>query len=146
MRSGGRLPDLARAGWDIGTPQAVLALARASPELSPRELALKLTDTEAFSISESTVYRLLRRHGLVKRAEVVGFKAAREYHHKTSRPHQLWAIDCAYLRVAGRGWHCLATVLYDYSRYILAWRLQQDMRAMSLYPSGPGGGGADGGV
>jgi len=110
----------------------VLALARAVPELSPRELALKLTDTEAYSISESTVYRLLKRSGLVRRAEVVGFKAGREYEHKTSRPHQLWATDCSYLRVAGWGWYYLVTVLDDYSRYILAWRLQQDMTAASL--------------
>jgi transposase InsO family protein len=127
--SGPRLP------WNRLRPeeeQAVLALARASPELSPRELALKLTDTEAFSISESTVYRLLRRHGLVKQAEVVGFKAGKEYRHKTTRPHQLWATDCAYLRVAGWGWYYLVTVLDDYSRYILAWRLQMDMTAQSL--------------
>jgi transposase InsO family protein len=127
--SGPRLP------WNRLRPeedQAALALARASPELSPRELALKLTDTEAFSISESTVYRLLRHHGLVKQAEVVGFKAGKEYHHKTTRPHQLWATDCAYLRVAGWGWYYLVTVLDDYSRYILAWRLQQDMTAQSL--------------
>jgi transposase InsO family protein len=127
--SGPRLP------WNRLRPeeeQAVLALARASPELSPRELALKLTDTEAYSVSESTVYRLLRRHGLVKQAEVVGFKAGKEYHHKTTRPHQLWATDCAYLRVAGWGWYYLVTVLDDYSRYILAWRLQRDMTAQSL--------------
>lgn len=38
--------------------QDVLALARASPELSPRELALQITDADAFSVSESTCYRL----------------------------------------------------------------------------------------
>ena len=37
-----------------------------------------------------------------------------------------------YLRVAGWGWYYLVTVLDDYSRYILAWRLQQDMTAPSL--------------
>jgi putative transposase len=127
--SGPRLP------WNRLRPeeeQAVLALARASPELSPRELAFKLTDTGAFSVSESTTYRLLRRHGLVKQAEVLGFQADKEFHHKTSRPHELWATDAAYFRVVGWGWYYLVTVLDDYSRYIIAWRLQQDMAAPSL--------------
>ena len=47
----------ARVPWNRLRPeeeQVVLALARASPELSPRELALRITDAGAFSVSEST--------------------------------------------------------------------------------------------
>jgi transposase InsO family protein len=109
-----------------------LALARASPELSPRELALRITDAGAFSVSESSCYRLLKRHGLVKPAEVLGFAAQKEYYRKTSRPNQMWATDGAYLKVAGWGYYYLVTVLDDYSRFILAWRLQLDMTAGSL--------------
>ena len=125
----------ARAPWNRLRPeeeQAVLGLARAAPELSPRQLALRITDTSAFSVSESTCYRLLRRHGLVKPAEVVGFAAEKEYRRKTSRPNEMWATDGAYLKVAGWGYYYLVTVLDDYSRFILAWRLQQDMTAGSL--------------
>ncbi len=74
-------PSGPRSPWCKLRPreeQAVLALARASPELSPRELALQITDVGAFSVSESTCRRLLKRHGLVKPAEVVGFKAGKE--------------------------------------------------------------------
>ena len=126
---------LRRPPWNRLRPQeeqAVLAVARASPELSPRQLALSLTDTGSFSVSESTCYRLLKRHGLVKPAEVVGFAAEKEYRRKTERPNQMWATDGAYLKVAGWGYYYLVTVLDDYSRYILAWRLQQDMTASSL--------------
>lgn len=124
-----------RAPWNKLRPeeeQAVLALARASPELSPRELALRITDAGAFSVSESTCYRILKRYGLVKPAEVVGFKAGKEYHRKTSRPNEMWATDGAYLKVMGWGYYYLVTVLDDYSRFILAWRLQVDMTANSL--------------
>jgi RNA-directed DNA polymerase len=124
-----------RPPWNRLRPEeeeAILAVARASPELSPRQLALRITDTAAFSVSESTCYRLLRRHGLVKAAESVGFAAEKEYRHKTSHPNQMWATDGAYLKVAGWGYYYLVTVLDDYSRYILAWRLQQDMTASSL--------------
>lgn len=131
----GDRPSGPRVPWNRIRPEeeeAILALARASPELSPRELALKLTDTQAFSVSESTVYRLLRRKGLVKAAEVVGFKAAKEYHRKTTGPNEMWATDGAYLKVLGWGYYYLVTVLDDYSRFILAWRLQTDMTATSL--------------
>ena len=131
----GDRPSGPRVPWNTLRPeeeQAVLALARASPELSPRELALQITDAGAFSVSESTCYRLLKRHGLVKPAEVVGFKAGKEYHRKTSRPNEMWATDGAYLKVVGWGYYYLVTVLDDYSRFILAWRLQSDMTAGSL--------------
>jgi len=129
------VPQSPRRSWNRLRPeeeQAVLSLARASPELSPRQLALRLTDTGAFSVSESTCYRLLKRHGLVKAAEVVGFAAEKEYRRKTSRPNEMWATDGAYLKVAGWGYYYLVTVLDDYSRYILSWRLQPDMTASSL--------------
>jgi transposase InsO family protein len=124
-----------RTPWNKLRPeeeQAVLALARASPELSPRELALQITDAGAFSVSESTCYRLLKRNGLVKPAEVVGFAAQKEYRRKTSHPNEMWATDGAYLKVVGWGYYYLVTVLDDYSRFILAWRLQPDMTAVSL--------------
>jgi putative transposase len=124
-----------RPPWNRLRPEeedAILAVARATPELSPRQLALRITDTSAFSVSESTCYRLLRRHGLVKAAQAVGFAAEKEYRHKTSHPNQMWATDGAYLKVAGWGYYYLVTVLDDYSRFILAWRLQQDMTSNSL--------------
>ena len=110
----------------------ILTQARASPELSARQLALQIIDSEGLYVSESTVFRILRREGLIKPAEIVGFKADKEYHRKTSKPNELWATDCAYLKVVGWGWYYLVTVMDDYSRFILAWELKNDMAADSL--------------
>ena len=110
----------------------ILTRARASPELSSRQLALKLVDDERWYVSESTVFRILKREGLIKPAEVIGFKAGKEYHHKTKRPNELWATDCAHLKVVDWGWYYLVTVMDDYSRFILAWELKSDMAAGSL--------------
>jgi putative transposase len=109
----------------------VLAVARESPELSSRQLSAWITDNEGFAVSESTVYRILRREGLVKRQETQ-LTAANEYHTKTTRPHQMWATDASYFRVVGWGYYYLVTVMDDYSRFILAWKLQKDMSANSL--------------
>jgi putative transposase len=67
----------------------------------------------------------------VKRKETQ-IMAAREYHTKTTQPHQMWATDASYFRVVGWGYYYLVTVMDDYSRFILAWKLQKDMSANSL--------------
>jgi len=120
--------------WNRITPDEedkILAAAMETPELSSRQLAVWITDNAGFAVSESTVYRILCREGLVKRQETQ-LKAAKEYHTKTTRPHQLWATDASYFRVAGWGYYYLVTVMDDYTRFILAWKLQKDMSANSL--------------
>jgi putative transposase len=110
----------------------ILAEARASPELSCRQLACTLTDTGSMYVYESTVYRILKREGLIKPAEIIGFKAAKEYRHKTNRPNELWASDCCHLKVISWGWYYLVTVMDDFSRLILGWELKVDMAGSSL--------------
>ena len=134
----GRLPD--RKGgspvpWNKLRPEEeekICALARAFPELSSRELALRIVDAECWHVSESTVFRTLKREGLIKPAEIVGFKAGKEYHRKTKRPNELWATDCSHIKVIDWGWYYLVTVMDDYSRFILAWELKSDMASNSL--------------
>ncbi len=120
--------------WNQITPDEedrILAVARKSPDLSSRQLSAWITDNAGFAVSESTVYRILRREGLVKRPEVQ-LVAGKEYHTKTTRPHQMWATDASYFRVVGWGYYYLVTVMDDYSRFIQAWKLQKDMSANSL--------------
>jgi len=112
--------------------EKILTRARASPELSARQLALRIVDAEGLYVSESSVFRILKREGLIKPAEIVGFKAGKEYHRKTRRPNELWATDCAHLKVFDWGWYYLVTVMDDYSRFILSWELKSDMTARSL--------------
>jgi putative transposase len=56
-------------------------------------------------------------------------KAADEFKDKTTAPNQLWQTDFTYLKVIGWGWYYLSTILDDYSRYIIAWKLCTTMRA-----------------
>ena len=58
--------------------------------------------------------------------------AGKEYHRKTTGPHQMWATDASYFRVVGWGYYYLVTLMDDYSRFILAHMLQRDMTADSF--------------
>ena len=111
--------------------QAVLTVARRASELSCRQLAAWITDNQGFSVSESTVYRILRREGLVKSPEMQ-LKAGKEYHRKTTGPNQMWATDASHFKVIGWGYYYLVTVMDDFSRFILAHKLQRDMTSDSF--------------
>ena len=107
----------------------ILALALEAPELSPRELAVRFTDTDQTFVSEASVYRLLKAHDLIPSPAFIVMKASDAFKDKTTAPNQLWQTDFTYLKVIGWGWFYLSTVLDDFSRYIVAWKLCATMRA-----------------
>ena len=78
--------------------------------------------------SESTIYRLLKKGGLIKSPQVRGFPAGKESQTKTARRNQLWQTDARYFLVSGWGYYYLISALYDYSRMILGWKVQPSMR------------------
>ena len=107
----------------------VVDFALQETELSPRELAVTFTDRERYFVSESTVYRTLKAHDLITSPAFIVLKAANEFQHKTTAINQLWQTDFTYIKVLGWGWFYLSTVLDDYSRYIVSWKLCTTMRA-----------------
>jgi putative transposase len=56
-------------------------------------------------------------------------KAADEFKDKTTAPNELWQTDFTHLKVIGWGWFYLSTILDDFSRYIVAWKLCTTMKA-----------------
>ena len=107
----------------------ILEVAMLCPEWSPREIAVHVADHAGFTASESTVYRILKQAGWIKPRLVKTFPAASEYHSKTSRPNEQWQTDATYLHAKNWGWYYLISVLDDFSRRILAWKLQSCMDA-----------------
>jgi putative transposase len=107
----------------------IIELALDQSELSPRELAVRFTDERRYFVSEATVYRLLKAHDLITSPAFVVIKAADRFHTQTTRPNEMWQTDFTYFKIIGWGWMYLSTVLDDFSRYIIAWKLCSTMRA-----------------
>jgi transposase InsO family protein len=116
-----RIPDEVRV--------QVIELALDEPELSPWDLAVRFTDTESYFVSEASVYRILKAHDLITSPAFAVIKAADEFRDKTTAPNQLWQTDFTYLKLIGWGWFYLSTILDDYSRCIVAWKLCANMKA-----------------
>jgi len=116
-----RIPDDVRA--------QIIEMALERPELSPRELAVTFTDERAYFVSEASVYRLLKAQNLITSPAFTVIKAADAFKDQTTAPNQLWQTDFTYLKVIGWGWFYLSTILDDFSRYIIAWKLCTTMKA-----------------
>ena len=106
----------------------VIETALVHTQLSPRELACRMTDQEGEFLSESSVYRILKAADLIESPAYILLQAADRFPHPTRRRNELWQTDFTYLPVVGWGWYYLSTVLDDYSRKILAWKLGATMR------------------
>ena len=116
-----RIPDSER--------ERVRQIALKSPALSPRELAWHITDEMGYFISESSVYRILREYDLIASPAYIVISASDRFKNPTKRVNEMWQTDFTYFKVIGWGWFYLASVLDDYSRYIIASKLFQTMSA-----------------
>jgi len=100
-----------------------------NPELSARELAIRYAESSKYFVSESTVYRLLKKRGLLTAPNYVVLIAADEFKDKTLRVNEMWQTDFTYFKIKGWGWYYLSTILDDYSSYIVHWELCSSMKA-----------------
>jgi putative transposase len=107
----------------------VVEIAIDRPELSSRELAWHITDSRKRYISESSVYRILKERGLITAPAHILMIASNEFKTKTTRVNEMWQTDFTYFKIIGWGNYYLCTVLDDFSRFIIAWDLKENMKA-----------------
>ena len=74
--------------YQTGGPEAL-----EEAELSPRELAVRFTDTKGYFVSEASVYRLLKAHNLITSPAFIVIKAADEFTVSGIRSYE---TDCGY--------------------------------------------------
>jgi transposase InsO family protein/transposase-like protein len=116
-----RIPDFVK--------EQVVDIALEEPDKSPRELAYHITDKYEYFISESSVYRILKSYDLITSPAFILMAAGDKFKNPTRRVNELWQTDFTYFRIVGWGWYYLSTVLDDYSRYIISWKLTNSMTA-----------------
>lgn len=112
--------------------ERVRQIALERPELTPRELAYHIIDNEKYYISESSVYRILRSFDLIASPAYIVISASDRFQNPTKRVNEIWQTDFTYFKIVGWGWYYLATVLDDFSRYIIAWKLFKSMAAVDV--------------
>ena len=102
--------------------------AKLETELSPRELAFNIIDTEGYFLSESSVYRILKSYDLISPAYIL-MSAGNALTNPTKQVNEMWQTDFTYFKIVGWGWYFMGSILDDYSRYIIAWKLFISMTA-----------------
>ena len=82
--------------------------------------------------SESTVYRILKAEDLITSPAYILMQAGDQFQNPSTRVNELWQTDFTYFKIIGWGWYYPSTILDDYSRYIIAWRLCSGMAATDV--------------
>jgi transposase InsO family protein len=78
------------------------------------------------------VYRLLKSYDLISSPAFIVMKAANEFKDKTTAINQMWQTDFTYFKIIGWGWMYLSTILDDFSRYIISWKLCSTMKTTDV--------------
>ena len=121
--------------WNRIPPQVkqqVVDLALQSPDRSPGQIAWLFTDKEGYFISESSTYRILKGYDLVESPAFTLVSAVDHFKHPTKRVNELWQTDFTNFKIVNWGWCYFSTVLDNYSRYLLAWKLTPTMNTCDV--------------
>jgi transposase InsO family protein len=105
--------------------QAVIAYYDDHPEEGYRRLSYMMLDEDVAAMSPSSVYRVLKRAGKLKKWSQSSSGKKKGFH-QPEKAHQHWHIDVAYINLRGTFYY-LCTVLDGYSRYVLHWEIRESM-------------------
>lgn len=102
-----------------------LLMRRRFRELSPKQIVPTLADEDVYTVSEATMYRLLRSEWLLThRANLRPRTHHRPPELMAGAPNMVWCWDITYLRALVRGIFYYLYLLEDlYSRRIVGWQV-----------------------
>jgi len=100
-------------------------------ELSPRLLAIMLTEQHGVAVSESTVYRVLKAKGLVRQRPLDQRPAAKVWKKPTKAVDEIWQLDATNFFVPDFGYYKGIPVIDDHSRKLLACPVRPDESGQS---------------
>jgi len=96
--------------------------------LSPKQLVPQLADEGLYLASESTMYRLQRRHGLRTKRRTTGRTHVTRAStvHQATGPNQVWSWDITWLPTTLRGAYLYLYLIMDvWSRRIVGWQIAE---------------------
>jgi len=107
--------------WEV---QAIIQFQGQYPVEGYRRLCFMMLDRDIVAVSPASVYRVLRRAGLLARA----FKPSRKGTGfvQPLQPHEHWHVDISYLNICGTFYY-LCSIIDGASRYIVHWDIRISM-------------------
>jgi transposase InsO family protein len=110
--------------------ERIRAFARAHPLEGYRRMAFMMLDSDVVACSPSSVYRVLKRAGLLHGSAPHSSKKGTGYL-QPLRPHQEWHIDVSHVNIAGTFYY-LCSILDGYSRFIVHGEIRDNMRESDI--------------
>jgi transposase InsO family protein len=95
-----------------------------------RRLTYMMLDANVVAASATSVYRVLKRAGVMSRRNSKPSQKGKGFH-QPGRPHRHWHVDIAYLNIAGT-FYFLCSVLDGYSRFIVHWEIREKMEEIDV--------------
>jgi len=124
----GRVPrDFWLQQWER---KAILDYQTQYPLEGYRRLTYMMIDADVVAVSPSSVFRVLREAGRLRRW---GHKASKKGtgFEQPLKPHEHWHIDIAHINIHGTFYY-LCAVLDGASRYLVDWSLRKSMTEMDI--------------
>ena len=95
------------------------------PDEGYRRLSYMMLDGDVVAVSPSSVYRVLKQAGLLRKWSKSHSQKGSGFH-QPEHPHQHWHVDIAYLNILGTFYY-LCSILDGYSRYVPHWEIRESM-------------------
>jgi transposase InsO family protein len=105
--------------------QAIVEFQAQNPLEGYRPLAFMMLDGDIVAVSPSSVYRVLREAGLLRRWNGKPSKKGTGFAPPLTA-HAHWHVDIAYLNICGTFYY-LCSLLDGYSRFIIHWEIREQM-------------------
>jgi putative transposase len=105
--------------------QAIVGFHLKNPLEGYRRLTFMMLDQDIVAVSPSSVWRVLRHAGLLRKWNGKASKKGSGFV-QPSQPHQHWHVDVSYINIAGTFYY-LCSVLDGFSRFLVHWDLRESM-------------------
>lgn len=123
-RHNGSLP---RTFWlEEWEKEAIEAFYSEHPGEGYRRLAYMMLDADVVAVSPSSVYRVLKRAGVLRKWGRTPSGKGKGFQ-QPERAHQDWHIDVSYINIRGTFYY-MCSILDGYSRYVVHWEIRESMK------------------